>query len=319
MVTAYNSKSLLVLTVCFFAFPEKFVNPVEGYPHLIRAPSNNTESLEDLLHHGETWDQRGRLRALYVKYEAELTRVRSEIENFCLSDIKPACISTYIEMEISYMRMREAKPRIIIEASPNHGFSTYWILKALMANGSGKLLSFDTMAPPKFPNLLTHAVGNSSVEYKHVLGDIRKTFTVEVPPGTAELVDYVYIDMAHDKGLAEWYTKNILTFFTKFPSKKIWVSVHDVFNHWYPLCSGKDAHFDDPTVEGLVVMEWIVFHSKTVENVFQWTKWKHNGVRIKSLNSVRAQTLDYSCKELAGIGNMRFWCDALTLWFQLQT
>ena len=74
----------------------------------------------------------------------------------------PNCPSCTLEMELTYMRLRQTRPRVVWEISPMHGFSTLMILLALEKNNnSARLHSFDRhehvrryLTPAAYPSLL---------------------------------------------------------------------------------------------------------------------------------------------------------------------
>ena len=75
--------------------------------------------------------------------------VHTLLKRFCtLPSIR--CLSCTIEMELSYMRVRETKPSLVWEISPASGFSTLVLLHALLANEKeghlGVLHSFDVLS-----------------------------------------------------------------------------------------------------------------------------------------------------------------------------
>ena len=53
-----------------------------------------------------------------------------------------------------YLLVRKYKPKVILETGVANGISTYFILKALHLNGSGKLISID------YPNYNKRGVHN---------------------------------------------------------------------------------------------------------------------------------------------------------------
>ena len=86
----------------------------------------------------------------------------------------PNCPSCTLEMELTYMRLRQTRPRVVWEISPMHGFSTLMILLALEKNNnSARLHSFDRhehvrryLTPAAYPSLLPM--------WRFHLGDVRE-------------------------------------------------------------------------------------------------------------------------------------------------
>mmetsp|Transcript_11908 Transcript_11908/g.16142 ORF Transcript_11908/g.16142 Transcript_11908/m.16142 type:complete len:346 (+) Transcript_11908:25-1062(+) len=264
------------------------------------------------------WKTAEDIQPFYAKYSDELNHVRALGDAWCTNDTKIACISTFVEMEILYMRLRETQPKVVIEACPNSGWSTFWILHALKANGHGHSHSFDKSAKPIKAG---HVIADSpSVKWTHHQGDIMETFPSQLTEEELNDVDYVFIDMSHFKPLTLWYVENIFGYFTRrtyAQDKVILVGVHDVYNHWYPLCKAAPDS-SDPSVEGLVVYQWIVENANFVRSAFEWSKFRHQGSRIKELIEVRQKVTGKDCDAgVHGIMNMRNWCDVLTLYFNL--
>jgi predicted O-methyltransferase YrrM len=74
-----------------------------------------------------------------------------------------------IEAEITYLLLRELRPAAVVEIGTFHGWSTTWILRALRANDTGHLYSYD---------LVDHAVRSvpedlSADRWTFVHGDVR--------------------------------------------------------------------------------------------------------------------------------------------------
>jgi len=137
-----------------------------------------------------------------------------------------------LEAEITYMLIRERTPKIVIEMSPNTGWSTTWILSALRDNGQkGQLWSYDLhdasvkLVPPKL----------SENRWHFVLGDAKETLA------KAPDFDHLFVDSDHSEDFAKWYVREL---FPRVRSGCI-VSVHDVF------------HQATPSEEGAVVLRWL--------------------------------------------------------------
>lgn len=137
-----------------------------------------------------------------------------------------------LEAEITYLLIREHKPNLIVEMSPNTGWSTTWILSALRDNGgAGQLWSYD------LHDISTKFVPKSLAEerWKFFLGDARENL-----PDPSQ-IDHFFIDSDHTGEFATWYVQSL------FPSLRSTckVSVHDVF------------HESTPSQEGQVVIAWL--------------------------------------------------------------
>ena len=137
-----------------------------------------------------------------------------------------------LEAEITYLLMRERKPDLVIEMSPNTGWSTTWILSALRDNGGkGQLWSYDLHGTST--KIVPGAL--ASGRWHFVLGDVRATLP------TMSDCDYLFMDSDHTREFAIWYVDEVL------PNLKrsCIISVHDVFHH------------ATPSEEGEVVMSWL--------------------------------------------------------------
>jgi predicted O-methyltransferase YrrM len=137
-----------------------------------------------------------------------------------------------IEAEITYLLIRDRRPKAVMEMSPNSGWSTTWILTALRANANGAhLWSYDLHDTST--KLVPLALSRG--RWHFVQGDARETAT-----GAPEC-DHVFIDSDHSPDFARWYTH------TLFPRLRpgTLVSVHDVF------------HGNQPSEEGEIVLSWL--------------------------------------------------------------
>ena len=108
-------------------------------------------------------------RTGYPRFAAELVELHATLAQFCSTPDKaggvpPRCMSCTLELELTYMRVRMAKPRVMWEISPLHGFTTIMLLTALHRNNnSAHLHSFDRHAGAKvyvtrskYPRLMRH-------------------------------------------------------------------------------------------------------------------------------------------------------------------
>ena len=71
----------------------------------------------------------------YAIYARELHALHTVLTRFCALPSAPLCLSCTIELELSYMRLRDTKPAVVWEISPASGFSTLMLLHALHENG----------------------------------------------------------------------------------------------------------------------------------------------------------------------------------------
>lgn len=126
-----------------------------------------------------------------------------------------------LEAEITYLLIRARRPKVIVEMSPNAGWSTTWILSGLRDNANGgRLWSYDIHdTSTKFvPKALAWG------RWHFVQGDARETVA------KAPDFDYLFIDSDHSKEFAEGYIRSL---FQRI-RPGIPVSVHDVFHAVQP-------------------------------------------------------------------------------------
>ena len=196
-------------------------------------------------------------QGLYRKYASELEAVIPLARTYCKKG--RACLSDQLEVEMSYMRVREAQPHVLYEISPSYGYSTLWISQAMRRNGHGKIYSFDVhnSAPTYLPRSL---VSNSSI-YRFILGDVRKT----LPRVLAEVgpPDYAYLDSRHTRDFGHFLQRVLLG--AMRPGT--FVSWHDVYNAGFYSDDkkGRDLKVHpatDPTEEGLTVLQWLAFSGR---------------------------------------------------------
>jgi predicted O-methyltransferase YrrM len=137
-----------------------------------------------------------------------------------------------VEAEVTYLLIRDRRPKMVMEMSPNSGWSTTWILSALRANADGgQLWSYDlhdtsTKLVP---------VALSRGRWHFVQGDARDTAR------QAPECDHLFIDSDHSPSFAAWYTSSL---FSRLRPGTV-VSVHDVF------------HGNEASEEGDVVLSWL--------------------------------------------------------------
>lgn len=185
--------------------------------------------------------------ALYQRYVEDLKAVRRQQywfhrrhDNRLIRRLRKLRLRRYmlfpalddLEAEITYLLIREKRPKVVIEISPNAGWSTTWILSALRDNGGeGQLWSYDVH------NTSAQFVpkGLASGRWCLVQGDAKDTTK------TAPRFDHLFLDSDHRKEFAEWYVDALLP---RVHHGTI-VSVHDVF------------HSLMPSEEGAVVEAWL--------------------------------------------------------------
>jgi predicted O-methyltransferase YrrM len=183
-----------------------------------------------------------------------------------------------LEAEITYLLIRERRPRVIVEMSPNAGWSTTWILSALRDNGDGgHLWSYDLH--PTSTKFVPRDLAKG--RWHFVEGDAHRT----IPK--APDFDYLFVDSDHSREFARWYTAAL------FPRVKpgTIVSVHDVF------------HRAEPSEEGEVVMEWLARNGMT-----HWTPSPlvSNGAAQRIFEERKRLGIDYVIQHRDGHNPMLF-------------
>ncbi|KAK9867702.1 hypothetical protein WJX84_000807 [Apatococcus fuscideae] len=169
-----------------------------------------------------------RYRDLYSKFGSQLTDVKLRAAS-CSAKGQ----SSDMELELSYLRIRDTQPNLVWEWSPNHGLSTIFILAALADNGHGQLVAFDKNenwhdSEACIADLLED-------RFRFIHGDVHETFyDAEKEMG---MPDYLFLDSWHSHLMGVWYVTEVLSKFTKHT----YVSLHDVHN---PTFWGDDR--DDP-------------------------------------------------------------------------
>lgn len=121
------------------------------------------------------------ITSLYRRYSEDLASVRRQQrwfhrrhDNALVRRLRKLRLRRYmlfpalddLEAEITYLLLRDKRPNVVLEISPNAGWSTTWILSALRDNGSGQLWSYDLhdTSTRFFQKLWLAAVGTSCKE-----------------------------------------------------------------------------------------------------------------------------------------------------------
>jgi predicted O-methyltransferase YrrM len=191
--------------------------------------------------------------------------------------------SVELENEINWLMIRDLKPDIVIELGPCSGWSTAYLIDAVLRNETGKVISYD---------ILDHSVENIKRVWRWADGspegqtfdpisrgfwELRKGDTAVTFDFDAILdegkIGYVSIDSDHSGDHARWYIKEILE---KIPAG-CGVAIHDIVQsktgecpdprvdqHGEPFgpgsrfdVSGKLVHGVDDHEEGKVVWEYL--------------------------------------------------------------
>ncbi len=176
--------------------------------------------------------------ALYKKYKNDLCSI-SECQKKFYVDGKQFGLNPQLcdlEAEITYLRIREFRPKNVVEISPASGWSTSWILHALKDNGAGTLHSFDlTDACVKtIPSSL------SSNRWEFYQGDVKQNLDKLSFP-----IDYLFIDSDHSASFAAWYIESLFPLLSKGGK----VSAHDIVKYAYEPGWGEESR---------VLCNWLV-------------------------------------------------------------
>lgn len=150
--------------------------------------------------------------SLYEKYRDELkekTRIWKQVY-FAMSKKGFGTGFRDVEGEIMYMLIREARPGVVFEISPNSGWSTNYILAALTENKHGVVHSFE-LIPSMFGIPTEKAIrGNQwhgwDQSRLHVhIGDASKL--AGTVPGS---IDFLLLDSCHEDWFARWYISDVI-------------------------------------------------------------------------------------------------------------
>ncbi len=230
-------------------------NILKLYDKYLEGLKRTRENQRDLLYNQNSYSKKER----YFLYRL-LGRLSRKIKN-CLGgeEIRIDPLLGDIEAEITYLLIRESKPKNMVEISPYRGWSTSWILNALKDNDSGKLYSYDLTdyATETIPSDLTEG------RWSFFEGDIYDNLD-RVP----QEIDYLFLDSDHSAEFARRYIKDL------FPRLKngALVSVHDVFEKKiYSLLH----------TEGKVVLDWL---KKNNLNYFTASSMADGSVYKKIMN-----------------------------------
>ncbi|MDC3073746.1 hypothetical protein OA313_01330 [Candidatus Pelagibacter sp.] len=145
-----------------------------------------------------------------------------------------------LEGLIIYSLIREYKPKIIFEISPDTGMSTNYILQAVAKNSFGKVYGFEIEKTkyknPRKPTL--EAITNNQINpdfvsqyYSLVIGDATKECDLKKYGNP----DIILIDSCHEKWFSEWYVNNLL------PNVNYFSILQDIsYSHMIELSSEAD-------------------------------------------------------------------------------
>ena len=158
------------------------------------------------------------LQGLYSKFEPELAALAEKMVEVT-ADIDRRRLSAGcadFDGEMLYMLIREQRPRLIYELSPNAGHSTAYMLAAIEQNGFGHVKGFELDAALGGNTLETirrtaGAVGSFD-RYQLVLGDATQTVPKELEKD-GEGPDFILLDSLHEDHFARFYFDILLSRF----------------------------------------------------------------------------------------------------------
>lgn len=149
---------------------------------------------------------------LYLKYKKELEEITPLIRKKFLKISQQGFRATFsdFEGEVLYVLIRERKPEIIYEISPDCGYSTIYMVEAINRNNlskkKSKLYSFEI---EKYKNsepllrVINNTLINQSPHHKIIIGDAMNTTKNYPNP------DLCLIDSNHEAFFGQWYIKHI--------------------------------------------------------------------------------------------------------------
>lgn len=156
---------------------------------------------------------------LYRKYQEELCILIDNMRVFLRRGRFDLMLSD-IEMEMSYIRVREYQPKKIVEFSPNTGWSTCALSLAAEKNDNGATIYTYDIQDKCSQNF--KELGRNNVVFHH--GDVREHFKDLLD------ADYYFIDSDHKEEFANNYINNLLLPLVD-SKRRIGISVHDIFHN----------------------------------------------------------------------------------------
>lgn len=154
------------------------------------------------------------LLLLWDKYSDELAELSAQLA-VRFRDMQARGLGTVfgdLEGELLYILIRETKPEIVFEISPNSGYSTNYLLAAVTRNDLGRVESFELIE--SFDGYPTVDVirGNmidlcDPARHRLNLGDARIEALRRLEDGVPS---FTLLDSCHDDFFAEFYVKALL-------------------------------------------------------------------------------------------------------------
>ena len=149
----------------------------------------------------------------------------------------------WMEAQILYLLVRSTRPKVVVEISPNYGYSTGFLLLAMNKNNCGLLYSFDLEDRFHQRALRNFAqVGIDASRQQFFAGDVREVYHRVLP----DKVDLLFMDSDHSYAFAQWYIANL---FPRVVEGGL-IHAHDVLRY------GVRPHLGDEG-EGRAIWEFI--------------------------------------------------------------
>ena len=149
--------------------------------------------------------------SLYEKYHDELLILCEKLQPL-YHQMQHAKFGTTFgdtEGELLYMLLREAKPEVVFEISPNAGWSTNYMLSALTKNQKGTLHSFELMEQINNKSIEQVIRGNQHRDWNQEQLVLHIGDALETTRQVTGNIDFVLIDSCHDDWFAKWYIETI--------------------------------------------------------------------------------------------------------------
>ena len=180
----------------------------------------------------------------------------------------------WIEGQILYLLIRSIKPKVVVEISPNYGYSTGFILLAMNKNNCGQLYSFDLEEEFHQRALRNFArVGINASCRRFFAGDVREDYKHVL----LDEVDLLFMDSDHSYAFAQWYISNL---YPKVVEGGL-IHAHDVLGY------GVRPHLGDEG-EGRAIWEFVQ-HQRIPETDFLYVS---EFVRAQPVKSQVLQRLE---------------------------
>jgi hypothetical protein len=149
--------------------------------------------------------------SLYCKYADELYSLGHALRGQYHDLLSRGFRATFgdVEGELLYLLLRETRPEVVFEISPDCGWSTNYILAALTRNRTGTVHSFELaerlngVPVEQAIRANLHPQWDQQRLVLHI-GDARET-TARVPGP----IQFLFLDSCHEAFFAEWYVARL--------------------------------------------------------------------------------------------------------------